>query len=520
MGYILHRFDGIIFMWESGIGNDIKTFTKSYYRTFDQMGSLVQPGRFAVSRIAIIGAGPSGICAAKYFLAESCFEKIDVFEQQEEVGGVWHYTPLLDEQIPIPSTTPHVPLAKPIWPKGAKAPISSNPMYEQLNTNIPKDLMAFNDQPFPASNLLFPSRQNVQEYLIKYSQDIRHLIHFSTQVVDVRSQLVDGIDKWEVMSKSTITGSSQKNMYDAVFVASGHYTVPYVPSVPGMNEFKAMFPDAITHSKIYRSPQRFANKKVLVIGSGPSGQDISIQISAVCRRPVLHSVTTPNPNGTPPGKEEVPRISECLPTRRGVRFEDGRIEDNIDFIVYCTGYLYAFPFLESVEPPIVTTGRRGLGLYKHLISIDKPTLAFPVMMQKVIPFPVSSVQSAVVAKLWSNKLELPQKETMRAWEMKRAEEFGEGTSFHVLGYPSDAEYINELHDWAKSAQDGFSKEPAFWDNRACYTREVFAEIRKRFVETGGHAKTMEELGFNFDSPELHVSTSQEQEGRRNEEYMI
>ncbi|EPE25111.1 FAD/NAD(P)-binding protein [Glarea lozoyensis ATCC 20868] len=478
------------------------------------MGSLAQPGRFAVSRIAIIGAGPSGICAAKYFLAESCFEKIDVFEQQGEVGGVWHYTPLLDEQIPIPSTTPHVPLPKPIWPKGAKAPIFSNPMYERLNTNIPKDLMAFNDRPFPESNLLFPSRQNVQEYLVKYAQNIRHLIHFSTQVVDVRSQLVDGTDKWEVVSESTITGSSQKSIYDAVFVASGHYTVPYVPSVPGMNDFKAMFPDAITHSKIYRSPREFAKKKIIVVGNGPSGLDISTQISVVSQKPVLLSVTTPNASGALLDKEEVPRISEYLPNRRGVRFEDGRIEDNIDFVLYCTGYLYTFPFLESIEPPLVTTGRRGLALYKHLISIDNPTLAFPVMMQKVIPFPVSSVQSAVVAKLWSNKLELPEEEAMRAWERKRAEEFGEGTSFHILGYPSDAEYINELHEWAKSADDGFTKEPAFWDKRACYTREVFAEIRKRFVGTGGHAKTMEELGFSFDDLELQIPTSQEPEGTR------
>jgi cation diffusion facilitator CzcD-associated flavoprotein CzcO len=463
------------------------------------MESLVRTSRFNVKKVAIIGAGPSGLSAAKYLLAENYFQQVDIFEQQDEVGGVWYYTPLPDEQVAIPSTSPHVPLAKPIWPEGSKAPLFSNPMYERLDTNIPKDLMAFNDYPFPSSAVLFPSRQTVQEYLVNYSQDVRHLISFSMQVADVRSIRDNGLESWEVTSKSTISGSIQKNIYDAVFVASGHYSVPFVPFVQGMNEFKTKYPGAITHSKIYRSPQSFAGKKVIVVGSGPSGLDISTQIGAVCHKPVLHSVTKPDPSSTPFNKEEVPRIAEYLPGQKGVRFENGRIEVNVDAIVYCTGYLYSFPFLESTEPPIITTGRRGLGLYKHLFNITHPTLAFPVMMQKIIPFPISTVQSAVVAKIWANKMELPSEETMRAWERKRAEEFGEGTSFHILGYPYDAEYINELHDWAKSGTGEVGKEPAYWNRKACYTREMLGEIKRRFVETGGHARTMEELGFHFNN---------------------
>jgi hypothetical protein len=49
----------------------------------DEMGSLLRsPGSFCVKKIAIIGAGPSGLAVAKHILAEKAFDKIDIYEQQ------------------------------------------------------------------------------------------------------------------------------------------------------------------------------------------------------------------------------------------------------------------------------------------------------------------------------------------------------------------------------------------------------------------------------------------------------
>lgn len=53
------------------------------------MGSIVGTAPFAVKRVCVIGAGPTGLAAAKYLVAEDAFDKIDVFEQQSEAGGVW-----------------------------------------------------------------------------------------------------------------------------------------------------------------------------------------------------------------------------------------------------------------------------------------------------------------------------------------------------------------------------------------------------------------------------------------------
>lgn len=92
---------------------------------------------------------------------------------------------------------------------------------ETLNTNIPKSLMQFSDLDFPAESLLYPTRQDVQAYLIKYAQDIRHLISFSSQVEDLTLSEANGQDLWTLIAKSTITGEQTTKQYDAVVVANG-----------------------------------------------------------------------------------------------------------------------------------------------------------------------------------------------------------------------------------------------------------------------------------------------------------
>lgn len=48
--------------------------------------------------------------------------------------------------------------------------------------------------------------------------------------------------------------------FDAVVVASGHYWVPYIPEVEGLEQFEKSRPGSVLHSKTYRGKSRFANK--------------------------------------------------------------------------------------------------------------------------------------------------------------------------------------------------------------------------------------------------------------------
>lgn len=48
--------------------------------------------------------------------------------------------------------------------------------------------------------------------------------------------------------------------FDAVVVASGHYTVPHVPYIEGLEEFARAYPGSVEHSKGYRGGEKYRQK--------------------------------------------------------------------------------------------------------------------------------------------------------------------------------------------------------------------------------------------------------------------
>ncbi|TLD21180.1 hypothetical protein PspLS_08834 [Pyricularia sp. CBS 133598] len=451
---------------------------------------------FDVKRIAVIGAGPCGLAAAKYLVAQKAFAEVVVFEQAAEVGGVWNYSKNPSSTLHVPQTSPSCAPDPPVFPDKGGPAVFPSPMYDLLHTNIPRTIMGFKDLDFPES-VAFPHRDEVQAYLVKYSQDVRHLIKFSTIVRDVRLRQETGKEQWDVKTESSTGGKSQLETFDAVVVASGHYSTTYMPRIPNIEDFHKAHPAVITHSKTYRSPNIYSGKKVIVVGNSASGVDIAAQIQRVAGQ-VFLSVREPTASDSLAhiGAEETPPISEFLVKEKGVRFEDGRVEKGIDAVVFCTGYLFAFPFLESLDTPLLTDGRRVHGLYKDFLHIKHPTLVFPGLPIKVIPFPFSESQAAIYARLWANVLPLPSEKEMREWE-KSAEE-QRGPAFHVYPKKGDVEYLREMHAWAARAESG--KEPPLWTDEQVWQREIYAQAKLEFEKTGRTAKTLAELGFHYKAP--------------------
>ncbi|KXS95026.1 hypothetical protein AC578_136 [Pseudocercospora eumusae] len=476
------------------------------------MGSLPPRQRFRANNVAIIGAGPSGLAAAKYLLAEHAFSRITIFEQRSTVGGLWNYIPCDNSEsapdVSIPQTSPHAGFDRPIWKTeepGRDAQEQAQFMtavYERLETNIPRGLMGFSDLEWPEDRQLFPRHEDVLEYIETYAQDVLHLIQFRTQVVEVRPH---GQDQWLVKTQSVEQKSAStavEEVFDAVIVASGHYAVPYIPDVRGVQDWNRAHPGRISHSKYYRKPENYAGKKVIVVGNSASGIDIGAQIATVCSLPLLISQKSEsylNVGGASPEKQEKPEIIEYIPESRGVKFADGSIETKIDAIVYCTGYFYSYPFLDSLDPPVISTGRRVENTYHHLFYTPRPTLSFLVLNQKVIPFPFAEAQSALIARVLSSRLTLPSENEMRTWEENNLKEAGAGTSFHVLKFPKDADYLNMLHDWAVSAP---GKTPPRWGEKQYWIRERFPHIKKAFNDLGEarhKIRSLEDVGYDFDA---------------------
>ncbi|PLB51906.1 FAD/NAD(P)-binding domain-containing protein [Aspergillus steynii IBT 23096] len=468
-----------------------------------------------IRRIAVIGAGPSGLAAVKYLLAEKVFDTIDVFEKRSAAAGVWNYCPGALKQglsTPVPQLDPNEPLEKPIWPKGKSDPVFVSPIYSTLETNIPKELMSFGDKPFPADSQVLPQHSTVKKYLDDYAEEVRSFIRFETQVEDVRRNGSEA-SAWTLSTRDLRTGVSNTHGYDAVVVASGHYDVPYTPDITGIKEWNENYPGVISHSKFFDSPDDFRDKKVIVVGSSASGIDIGSQISTVSKGKLLASQRSESflVPSTAADKEYFPEIVEFLPATQGtraVRFANGRVESEIDAIVFCTGYLYSFPFLSSLDPPLITDGRRTLNTYQHLFYTYDPTLVLPALPQRVIPFPLSENQAAVYARVWSGRLALPSLIEMEDWEKLTVAQKGNGTSFHLLPFPLDANYMNFLYEWASQASprpgllnDGNGKVGNYWGEQEKWLRQLFPEIRREFIAKGEARKritSLEKLGYDFE----------------------
>jgi predicted membrane channel-forming protein YqfA (hemolysin III family) len=59
-----------------------------------------------------------------------------------------------------------------------------------------------------------------------------------------------------------------------------HYSVPHVPEIKGIEEFKGL----VQHSKVYRSAESYRNLRVVVLGAASSGMDIAVEVSTAAEK--------------------------------------------------------------------------------------------------------------------------------------------------------------------------------------------------------------------------------------------
>ncbi|OBT70228.1 hypothetical protein VE03_00205 [Pseudogymnoascus sp. 23342-1-I1] len=477
-----------------------------------------------VKRVAIIGAGPSGLAAAKYLTAEKAISQVTVYEQRANPGGVWNATPSLTSpsySIPqtTPDTTPPVPLKGDAKDDQEASWAFQSAVYDYLEANIPKPLMNYTDLRFRDETPLFPSHEAVNKYLDAYADDVRGQIRFGTQVLDVqryRHNLEDGEEAaiWHVKSKVVGTDEEETAVYDAIVVANGHYDCAFIPNIKGVQVWHRTYPGSVIHSKNYKRPENYEGKKVVVVGAGVSGVDIANQIAPHAQYPLLlsrrASKEAAKGSSSPLAPEkssikDVSEIEEFIADNRTIRFIDGRTETGVDEVIFCTGYLYSYPFLQNLEPSVVTTGYRTENLYLHIFYHPEPTLSFLCLPIRIVPFITAEVQSALVARFLAGRFALPSLSERTAWEDRLLEEKGSGKAFHFMGFPEDARYIDEMVSLVEKADgeyDGLGKKTHGWDRKSLWIREnsgkIVAAVRGLDPEAREKIKTLEDAGFHYE----------------------
>lgn len=179
---------------------------------------------------------------------------------------------------------------------------SSSQVYEELNSNIDSRIMSYTQEPFPenpptlADPTPFRKASVIREWVdgLFDRNGYRDHVEFNTTV-----ELAEKVGKeWVLTLRKSIPGGEKnywwQETFDAIVVASGHYSVPNFPFIPGILEFEANFPGSIQHSKLFRGPKAYEGKVcgdlyiLHILNSGHIFQVANSDLAESCRRRCLY----------------------------------------------------------------------------------------------------------------------------------------------------------------------------------------------------------------------------------------
>ncbi|XP_029473609.1 dimethylaniline monooxygenase [N-oxide-forming] 5-like isoform X1 [Rhinatrema bivittatum] len=414
-----------------------------------------------VKRVAVIGAGSSGLTAIKCCLDEGL--EPTCFERTEDIGGLWRFKET---------------------PEDGRASI-----YKSVIINTSKEMMCFSDFPIPDDFPNYMHNVKILEYFRMYAKhfDLLKYIRFKTTICSIKKRPdFSSSGQWDVISESD--GKQESDIFDAILVCSGHHTFPHLPlnSFPGIEKFKGRY----FHSREYKDPFEFHGKRIIVIGIGNSGGDLAVELSSVAKQvylstrrgawvvnrvsdegfpldvvlysrykylikqfmptDVLNSWAENKMNarfnhenyGLKPCHRIIsqhPTINDDLPNRiisgkvlvrpnvkmfteTAAIFEDGTMEENIDAVFFATGYSFSFPFFED---PAFKVHNNKIPLYKlvYPADLEKMTVAFIGFIQPIgAIMPIAELQARWATRVFKGLMKLPSVNDMKAdIAMKRDE---------------------------------------------------------------------------------------------------
>jgi trimethylamine monooxygenase len=377
-------------------------------------------------RVAVIGAGPSGLAQLRAF--QSAAQKgaeipeIVCFEKQDNWGGLWNYT----------------------WRTGLDEygePVHGS-MYRYLWSNGPKEGLEFADysfeEHFGKQIASYPPRAVLFDYIegrVKKA-NVRPWIRFSTPARHVAYD--DNTGMFAVTVHDLKNDRVYTETFDNVIVASGHFSTPNVPKFDGFDTFNGR----ILHAHDFRDAREFADKDVLIIGTSYSAEDIGSQ----CWKYGCKSVTVSHRTAAmgfdwPENWKEVPLLEKV--EGNTATFKDGST-CHADAIILCTGYKHHFPFLPD-DLRLKTANRLATAnLYKGVAWVPNPKLFYLGMQDQWFTFNMFDAQAWYVRDIIMGRIDVPTSEADRLADVtarEAAEDAGQD-SYDAIRYQGD--YIKEL----------------------------------------------------------------------------
>jgi len=376
-------------------------------------------------RVAIIGAGPSGLAQLRAFQSAqskgSEIPELVCFEKQADWGGMWNYT----------------------WRTGLDEhgePVHGS-MYRYLWSNGPKECLEFADytfeehfgKPIPS----YPPREVLWDYIKGRVEkaNVRKYIRFNTSVRSVSYDDASGL--FTLTMHDYAADNTYSETFDHVVCASGHFSTPKVPEYPGFQTFGGR----ILHAHDFRDALEFKDKDILIVGSSYSAEDIGSQCYKYGARSITSCYrTAPMNYKWPDNWEEKPALTHV--DRDTAYFKDGSSK-KIGAIILCTGYLHHFPYLPD-ELCLRTDNRLWpLDLYKGVVWEENPKFFYLGMQDLWYSFNMFDAQAWYVRDIILGRIELPSKEEMTADSLQwREEELTLGTAQEM--YEFQGKYILHL----------------------------------------------------------------------------
>ena len=405
-----------------------------------------------MTRIAIIGAGPSGMAQLRAFQSAKAkgqqVPEIVCFEKQNDWGGLWNYT----------------------WRTGVDQhgnPVHGS-MYRYLWSNGPKEALEFADYTFdehfkkPIAS--YPPRAVLWDYIKGRVEKagVKDQVRFNTTVNNV--EFSTDSQKFTVAVHDHSQDQAYEEQFDYVIVASGHFSTPNIPEFEGFNIFNGR----ILHAHDFRDAVQFKDKNILIIGSSYSAEDVGSQCYKYGAKQI-YSCYRSQPMGYKWPKNWTEKQQLLHVDENTAYFADGSFA-KIDAIILCTGYLHHFPYMAEDLCLKTHNCLYPEGLYKGVVWEKNPRLFYLGMQDQWYTFNMFDAQAWYVRDIILQQQALPSQAEMQIhtqqWvlkekKLKNTEQMitFQGTYIHKLiaetDYPSfNIDAVNDIFmQWKKHKKD-------------------------------------------------------------------